>query len=181
MLVKNDQPSFRPFINRRMLHSVFPERDELSGHIWSYSICPAGIVPPRPDDLFQKFEVPAELLAVHSIFRRKGWYFLRPRELNNPVVRFACQPNHIDRTEFLFEDLLRPGLQVPPDLRPQCYHFPKAPAELFSPCYTVAQKLSEVERIMHVPVDFEMQFLGTLRLAIEHAIEQGVWLFWDKT
>lgn len=167
-------------LGRLFRHHVFPERDDASGRLASYCICPSGFVPPGPDQLWGKVDVSRELLDVHSIFRRAGWYFFRPYEPENYVVRFACRPDYNDHTSFLISALLKLGFPEPPNLPPHCYYLPDLPPELLTPHIKLAEKLVVVESMMQVPPDFEAEFSYTLRKAIETAIAKGIWPFWNE-
>lgn len=161
------------------LFMLFPERHDASARLSSYCICPPGFTPPSPDQLWKKVHVSPDLLDVHPIFRRLGWHFLRPNEDDNPVIRFACDPYYTERIAFLIEELLRPGFPSPDNLPPQSYYLPSIPPEILNSSCVYAEKLARVDWAMQVPVDFEVQFLWTLQLAIEAAIAKGIWTFWD--
>ena len=168
-------------LSRLFRHGVFPERSDESELLSSYCILPPGFVPPGPNQLWRKVDVATDLLDVHPIFRRLGWYFLRTHEPDNYAVRFACLPSHNDRVACLINKLLKPGFPKPADLPSNCYYLPDLPGELLIPQFDLDEKLAVVDSMMQVPFNFETQFSYTVRKAIEAAIAKGLWTFWDET
>lgn len=162
-------------------YKVFSERDGVSARLSSYCICPPGFAPPGPERLWRKIDVSRELLDVHPIFRRAGWYFFGSHEPDNDAIRFACSPTSDDRIACLINELLRPGFPQPADLPSKSYYLPDLPPELLVAYIDLTGKLAVIDSMLQVPTDFEVQFLYTLRKAIEAALVRKVWPFWNET
>lgn len=168
-------------LSQLLRHKVFPERDGMSGRLSSYCICPSGFAPPGPEHLWRKIDVSRELLDVHPIFRRAGWYFFGSHEPDNDAIRFACSPTSDDRIACLINELLRPGFPQPADLPSKSCYLPDLPPKLLVAHIDLAEKLAVIDSMMQVPLDFEVQFSYTVHKAIKGALAKGVWTFWNET